>query len=170
MASRPRHRTAEFRGDVPFSLMVGDTLLVQSARVIRIQMLYLKLLRPKKGTDAAMKLISTGLGNDLHNAARRLAVLRFVATCFYIDLLHKGEIDAGSERPVISREHPNAAKRAIGDVDAIGHVLIFQPAASRNRGVGRTGPATFVHPRSRIEQAGDIASDWHLGIEGIVQV
>src|ERR1700732_4517906 len=157
MTSRPRHSAAEFRGDVPFSLMVGDALLIQSARVIRIQMLNLKLLRPKKGTDAAMKLISTGLGNDLHYAARRLAVLRLVPTCFHIDFLHKREIDAGSERAVISRENPNAAKGAIGDVDAVGHVLIFQPAASRNGGVGRPCPAAFVHPRSRIEQAGDVA-------------
>src|SRR4029077_9525827 len=122
MASRSRHRAAEFRGDVPFPLMEGDALLIQPARAIRIQMLNLKLLRSKKGTDATMKLISTGLGNDLHNAARCLAVLRLVATCFHIDFLHKREIDAGSERAVISRENPNAAKGAIGDVDAIGHV------------------------------------------------
>src|SRR5260370_39192913 len=134
MASRPRHRTAEFRGDVPFSLMVGDALLIQPARIIRMQRLNLNLLTPKVGTDAAMKLITTGLGNDLHYAARRLAVLRLVATCFHIDFLDKGEIDAGSQGAVISRENPNAAKSAIGDVDAIGHVLIFQPPASRNRG------------------------------------
>src|SRR6266481_2034993 len=161
MASRPRHRTAEFRGDVPFSLMVGDALLIQSARIIRIQMLNLKLLRPKVGTDAAMKLITTGLGNDLHYAARRLAVLRLVATCFHIDFLDKGEIDAGSQCAVISRENPNATKSAIGDIDAIGHVLIFQPTASRNGGVRRTCPAALIHSRSRIEQAGDIASNWH---------
>src|SRR5258708_8717189 len=108
MASRPWHRTAEFRGDVPFSLMIGDTLLIQSARIIRIQMLNLKLLRPKKATDAAVKLISTGLGNDLHNAARRLPVLRLVATCFHVDFLYKRENDTGSERAAISRQNPHA--------------------------------------------------------------
>src|SRR5260370_30348580 len=99
MASRPRPRTAEFRGDVPFSLMVGDALLIQSARIIRIQMLNLKLLRPKVGTDAAMKLITTGLGNDLHYAPPRLAVLRLLATCFPIHFLHQRTIDPGSQCP-----------------------------------------------------------------------
>ena len=131
MVSHPRYRAAEFRGDVPFSLMVGDALLIQSARAIRIQMLNLELLRPKVGTDAAVKLITTGLGNDLHYATRRLAVLRLVATRLYVDFLDKREIDAGRERAVISREDPNAAKSAIGDIDAIGHVL--SDGAGRSR-------------------------------------
>src|SRR5437016_13119590 len=133
-------------------------------------MLYFELLRPKVGAYTAMKFVATGLGDDLHYAACALAVLRFVATGLYVNLLHKGEIDARSKRTVISRENPNAAKSAIGDVDAICHVLIFQPTASRYGGVGRTCPATFVHTRSRIEQTGDIASNRHLRIEGIVQV
>src|SRR3981081_3206545 len=170
MLSHPRHGAAELPGDVPFSLMVGDTLLIQSARVIRIQVLNLKLLRPKVGTDAAVKLITTGLGNDLHYAARRLAVLRLVATCFHIDFFDKREIDAGRESAVISREDANTAKNSIGYADTVGYVLIFQPAASRNGGVGRTCPATLVHSRSRIEQAGHVASNWHLRIEGVVQV
>src|SRR5437588_10673181 len=122
-------------------------------------MLNFELLRPKVGAYAAMKFIAAGLGDYLHYAACRLAVLRLVATFFHIDFLDKGKIDAGSERAVISRENSNTAKSAIGDIDAIGHVLIFQPTAPRNGRVGRTRPATLVHSRSRIEQASDIASN-----------
>src|SRR6266853_3304297 len=121
-------------------------------------MLNFELLRPKVGAYAAMKFIAAGLGDYLHHAACRLAVLRLVATGCHIDFLHKGEIDAGSEGPIISRENSNTAKSAIGDIDAIGHVLIFQPTASRNGRVGRTCPTALVHSRSRIEQAGDVAS------------
>src|SRR5712692_10011638 len=135
MLSPPRHIAAKLPGDVPFSLMVGDTLLLQSARLIRIQMLKFELLWPEVGAYDTVKFVAAGLGDDLHHAARRLAVLRFVATRLCIDFLDKREIDAGSQCAVISREHTNAAKSAVGDVDAIGHVLIFQPTASRNGGV-----------------------------------
>src|SRR5437879_11678139 len=104
-------------------------------------MLNFELLRPKVGAYTAMKFIAAGLGDDLHHAARALAVLRFVATGLYVNLLDEREIDAGSEGPVVSREDPNAAKSAIGDVDAIGHILVFQPNASCNGRHGRRGTA-----------------------------
>src|SRR6266446_877482 len=109
-------------------------------------MLNLKLLWPEVGAYTTVKFVAAGLGDDLHHTARRLAVLRLVATRLYIDFL--------DER----------------DVDAIGHVLIFQPAASCNGGVGRTCPPTVIHSRSPIDQAADIASNWQLVIKGIVQV
>src|SRR6266478_5193562 len=130
-------------------------------------MLNFELLWPEVGAYTTVKFVAAGLGDDLHHTARRLAVLGFVATRFYIDFLDEREIDAGSERQVISRENPNTAKSSIGDVDAIGHVLVFQPTASRNGGVGRTCPPTVVHSRSPIDQAADIASNWQLGIKGI---
>src|SRR6266481_5462074 len=103
-------------------------------------MLNFELLWPEVGAYTTVKFVAAGLGDDLHHTARRLAVLRLVATCFHVDFFDKRKIDAGSECAVISREHPNTAKGSVGDVDAIGHVLIFQPAASRNGGVGRTCP------------------------------
>ena len=112
MLPHPRHVAAEFRGDVPFSLMVGNALLIQSARVIRIQMCNLKLLRAKVSTHAAMKLIATGLGNDLHDAARGLAVLRFESAGLHLDFLNEVERRGVAE---LSAARVARGVRALGD-------------------------------------------------------
>ncbi len=53
-----RNVSAKLSRDVPFTLVNSCALLVQSAGVIRIQMLNFKLLRSDEGAKPAVKLIA----------------------------------------------------------------------------------------------------------------
>ena len=109
-------------------------------------MLNLKPLRPKEGTDAAMKVIAAGLGNDLHYAARGLAVLRLVAAGLHIYFLNKRQIDAGGERAVVSGENPKVSLMK-PRISAAG-VPLWHPRPA-TRFLGRSTSQCWGQARSR---------------------
>ena len=73
-----------------------------------------------------MVLVGAALGDHVHDAAERLAVLRFKAAGLHLDFLHEVEIDSVAERAVDAAEGAEAAEARVGDVRAIDDVFVFQ--------------------------------------------
>ena len=51
-----------------------------------------------------MVTATAGLGDNLNDAAGRLAVLRLIASRFNFDLFHERQVDAGTNRSVNPRK------------------------------------------------------------------
>src|SRR5438105_2330160 len=60
-------------------------------------------LRSKEGADRTVKIIAAGFGDDLHDAAGGLAILRFESAGLHLNFFHKAQVDAGRQRSVQTR-------------------------------------------------------------------
>src|SRR5271165_781346 len=105
--------------------------LVDNAKVIRVGMSRLKLLRSKVARDSAMISIAAGLGHDLDDTASRLAVLRLIPAGLDFNFLNKGQVDTGAERTVGTREDSQAAEGRVGNVHTISNILVLETRSAR---------------------------------------
>src|SRR5262249_4399969 len=91
-----------------------------------------QLIRAPVTEARTSQIVRSALGDDVHDAARRLTVLGFVSTSLDLDFLHKvvrRRITERSEDDGIGAERSIAGVRHI---DAVDHILIVQTASTGN--------------------------------------
>ena len=153
-----------------FALQVEVRLTRTQSKIIHLQALCFELLRSEVAAHRAMERVRTRLGDDLHDTAGGLAVLRFETAGLHLDFLHERQVDAAGERTVDARVHADAAEGAVGDAHAVSNVIVFQTGRARDGRVGRSGAAAASHTRRSIEQAGDAAAHRNGLVEGVGEI
>ena len=73
-----------------------------------------------------MKLVATRFGDDVYDAAFRLAVLWFETAGLYLNFFDERSQNAGTQRTIGTRERAQTAERGIGDVNAISNVEVVE--------------------------------------------
>ena len=81
-----------------FPLQIETLVRCAVCKIICLQPRRLERLRSKVSAHDAMQLIATGLGDDLHDTAGRLAVLGFKSAGLHLNFFYKRQVDAGGQR------------------------------------------------------------------------
>src|SRR5258708_18098073 len=100
-----------------------------------------------------MSLRAAGLGHDLNDTTARVTILGLEATSLYLNFLHEREVDAGAERAIAARPHPETSEGRVIDRNSVRDVGILKTGRTRNRGVVVAGALAINRARSQIEEA-----------------
>src|SRR5207249_7933281 len=106
------------------ALQIKALLAAAQSKIVHLQALCFELLRSDVAAHRAMERVRTRLGDDLHDTAGGLAVLRFETAGLHLDFLHERQVDATGERTVDARVHADAAEGAVGDAHAVSNVIV----------------------------------------------
>ena len=87
----------------------------------------LEAVRPEVAEQAAAQLVRAALGDDVDDAAGRLAELGLVAAGLHLHFLDEVERQAVAERAEHDRVRPERAVAAVRDVHAVDDVLFSRP-------------------------------------------
>src|SRR6267142_3998486 len=79
--------------------------------------------------NCAVILITTRLGNDVDNAALRLAILWLESRRLNLNFFYEGGIDASTERAKDARKRANAAEGRVSDVYTASNVQVVESRA-----------------------------------------
>ena len=112
--------------------------------------------------ECAVILCPPGLCDDLNHTAICLAVFRFEGSGFNLNLLHKGQIDAASQRSIVIAPDTYPSKSSVVDTHAIRDVVIFQPSCTTDGWICCTGATAIDCSGRGIEQTAHVASSWNL--------
>ena len=105
--------------------MQGFAKLVHT-KVIRLAARAFERLRPGKTVDRPVILVATRLGDDVDDAALRLAVLWLETPGLDLHLLDESSIDAHAECAVRARKDAKSAECRIGDADTVSNVEVVE--------------------------------------------
>src|SRR5882757_4994111 len=107
-----------------------------------------------------MECAGSRLGDDLHDAAGGLTVLRFKTACFYLDFLDERQVDTGRKRSVNTGIYADAAEAAVCNADAVRDIVVLKTRATRNGGIRGSSTAARSNTSGSVEEAGDAAAYW----------
>ena len=102
--------------------------------------------------------VSTRFGYDLDNAAVAVTILRFEVTRLDLNLLDEREVDASAERTINWAVYADTAVPGVGDIYAVGNILIFQAAGAPDRGVSCARTSAIGDAGRGVKQAAYVAS------------
>src|SRR5437868_12235769 len=127
-------------------------LQVEASEIIRLLAFCLKLLRSKIATNASVVGVTSGFGNDLHDAAGRLAFLRSKSARLNLHFFYEAQVDAGGKWTINAREDADAAEAAVCNADAVCDVVVFQSCSARDGRIGCASTAAAGNAGRCIEQ------------------
>src|SRR5687767_12646536 len=167
---QPQHRPTQVEAGVIILLLQQFAEFVGAREVVRLPARGLESLWPRVAVKRAVKLLAARLGDDIDDAALRLAILRLEAARLHLHLLDERRIDAHADRAEVAREDAEAAEGRVGDVDSVGYVKVIQRRSAGDRRVGDAALAAISHAGSQVEKAGDAALHGDILEELVVQV
>src|SRR5207253_7372105 len=120
--------------------------------------------------DFAMGLGAAGFGDNLHDAAAGVPILRLKPASLDLHFLDERLVDAAAERAV--RTCPNAQTPEGGVIDgnAVSHIGILESAGPRNGRIVAAGLNTVDRARAQIKQVGNAPLHGNVLEEGVGDV
>ena len=126
-------------------------------------------LRTEVPEHAASQRVRSALRDDVDDAARGLAELRFVSARLHLCLLDEVERHAVAERTEDDRVGAERAVAGVGDVDAVDDVLILEAAAAGHRWVGVSDLAAAADAGREVQRVAETPADrdplQHVAVE-----
>src|SRR6185436_1174735 len=118
----------------------------------------LEAARLRVAEEGSVQIVRAALGDDVHDAAGRLAELRLVAAGLDLDLLDEVERRRVAERPEDDRIRPERAVALVGDVHAVDDVLVVEAGAAGDRRIRTAGRTGAADTRRQVQRVADPAA------------
>src|SRR5262249_3961609 len=130
----------------------------------------LQALRAEVPEHAPVEGVRPALGDDVDDAARRLAVLGLEAGGLDLGLLDEVRGHARPQCAEYDRVGPGAAVPRVRDVHAVDDVAVLQAAGAGDGGVGPAHAAAGADAGNEVEGLGEVPAHGQplerLGVEG----
>ena len=139
-------------------------------RVVCVEGCGLHPQRMEVAAHFAMGLGTAGLGDDLHDAAAGMPILRLKPAGLDLHFLDERLVNAAAQRPVGPRPNAQPPEGGVIDGNAVSHIGILESAGPRNGRIVAAGLNTIDCARAEIKQVGNAALHRNILEEGVGDV
>src|SRR5580765_6130907 len=149
---------------------IGKTANLVDAGIIDLIARCFQRRGSKISGNGAMVSLTTGLGDNLHHATGRAAILRLKATCFDLYFFDKGKVDAAAYREILPGKDTQAAECSVRYVNAVSHIEVLQSGAAGDGWIRLTGATAICYARRNIKQTGNVTLRWNFRVKSVTKI
>ena len=123
----------------------------------------------EKPEDRPGDQVRAALGDDVHQAAGRLAELGLVAAGLHLDLIDELGRDALTQPAIGAGVDAQRPEPVVGDIHAIDVILVVEPGAASDRGIRAAGQPARADAWCQIERVAELPTGrdlrQHVGVD-----